>query len=157
MALCAPPAAARVIIAFVDPASFTDLGGMEGDPSANLSDIDAYLRSLGDRYVPPQVTLRIEVLDISIAGRSRWPPRSGWAVRSMTGEADWPRFELRYTVESDGKAAAPVEETVVDRNYMRPLEWRYASLTLPFDKRTLEEWFKARFGQRWAQSGAAQG
>ena len=151
------PAHAGVTIAFVNPASFTDLGGLESDPSQNLSDIEAYLRSLGDRYVPPQVTLRIEVLDISLAGRSRWPPRSGWAVRGMTGEADWPRFELRYTVESDGKAATPVEETVVDRNYMRPLEWRYASLTLPFDKRTLDEWFRARFGQRWARSGAAQG
>jgi len=157
MVLGVTPADARVIIAFVNPTSFTDLGGLESDPSQNLSDIEAYLRSLGDRYVPPQVTLRIEVLDISLAGRSRWPPRSGWAVRGMTGEADWPRFELRYTVESDGKAATPVEETVVDRNYLRPLEWRYASLTLPFDKRTLDEWFRARFGQRWARSGAAQG
>lgn len=157
LALSAAPAAATVTIAFVDPASFTDLGGLEGNPAENLSDIEAYLRSLGDRYVPAQVTLRIEVLDISLAGRSRWPPRSGWAVRSMTGEADWPRYELRYTVESDGNVATPVEETVVDRNYLRPLEWRYASLTLPFDKRTLEEWFKARFGQRWEQSRAVRG
>jgi hypothetical protein len=151
MAFGATPLAGKVTVLFVDPASFTDLGGLESDPSRNLSDLGTYLRSLGDRYLPPRVALRIEVLDVSLAGRSRQPSRTTWPVRSMTGEADWPRFEVRYTLETDENTSAPVEETVVDRNYLRRLEWRYQSLTLPYEMRTLEEWFKQRFGERVAQ------
>jgi len=151
MALGATPVEAKVTVVFVDPARFTDIGGLESDPSRNLSDIEAYLRLLADRYLPPQIALRIEVLDISLAGRSRQPPRATWPVRSMTGEADWPRFELRYTLESGDRTSAPVEETVVDRNYLRRLEWRYQSLALPYEMRALEEWFKVRFAERSAQ------
>jgi len=115
-----------------------------------MPDIEAYLRSLGDRYLPPQITLRIEILDISLAGRSRQSPRATWPVRSMTGEADWPRFDLRYTLESGGKSSAQVEETVVDRNYLRRLESRYQLLALPYEMRALEEWFKVRFAERLA-------
>jgi hypothetical protein len=156
IALGATPPAAKVTVVFVDPATFTDVGGLESDPSRNLSDIEAYLRSLGDRYLPPHVTLRIEVLDVSLAGRSRQPARAIWPVRSMTGEADWPRFELRYTLESGGKTSAPAEETVVDRNDLRRLDWRYQSLALPYEMRTLEEWFKVRFGERLAQAPPSQ-
>ena len=157
MALSATPVEAKVTVVFVDPGSFTDIGGLESDPSLNLSDIESYLRSLGDRYLPPQIALRIEVLDISLAGRSRQPPRATWPVRSMTGEADWPRFELRYTLESGGKSSAPVEETVVDRNYLRRLEWRYQSLALPYEMRALEEWFKVRFADRLSQGPPFRG
>jgi hypothetical protein len=156
VALSATPLPAKVTVVFVDPARFTDVGGLESDPSRNLSDIEAYLRALGDRYLPPQVALRIEILDVSLAGRSRLPPRAVWPVRSMTGEADWPRFELRYTLEYGGKASAPAEESVVDRTYLRRLEWRYQSLTLPYEMRTLEEWFKVRFGERLAQGPQSQ-
>ena len=157
MALGATPPAAKVTVVFVDPASFSDIGGLESDPSRNLSDIAAYLRSLGDRYLPPQVTLRIEVLDVSLAGRSRQPPRATWPVRSMTGEADWPRFELRYTIETSGGTSSAVEETVVDRNYLRRLEWRYQSVALPYEMRALEEWFKVRFAERLARNAGSQG
>jgi hypothetical protein len=157
MALGASPLAAKVTVVFIDPAGFSDLGGLESDPSRNLSDIGAYLRSLGDRYLPPQVTLRIEILDISLAGRSGEAGRAVWPVRSMTGEADWPRFELRYTVEASDGTSSPVEETVVDRNYLRRLEWRYRSLTLPYEMRTLEEWFKVRFAERLARRVGSQG
>lgn len=151
MAVGAMPTASKVTVVFVDPARFTDVGGLESDPSRNLSDIEAYLRLLGDRYLSSQDRLRIEVLDVSLAGRSRQLTRATWPVRSMTGEADWPRFELRYTFESGGKASSPVDETVVDRNYLRRLEWRYQSLALPYEMRTLEEWFRVRFGEHVAQ------
>ena len=151
LALGSSAGIAKVTVVFIDPAAFSDIGGLESDPSRNLSDIAAYLRSLGDRYLPPQITLRIEILDISLAGRSRESARATWPVRSMTGEADWPRFELRYTLETSSGITSPVEETVVDRTYLRRLEWRYQSLTLPYEMRTLEEWFKLRFVERLAQ------
>jgi Protein of unknown function (DUF3016) len=151
-ALAAMPVGAEVVITFANPERFTDIGDLEQDPRQTLLDVEAFLRSLGDSYLPPGVTLRIEVLDISLAGRPRWPPRTNSVVRSMSGDADWPRFELRYTLESGGAPSWPVEETVLDRNYLRRLDWRYSSITLPYEKRTLEAWFRARFGEGSAKA-----
>ena len=151
-ALAATPVGAEVVVTFANPERFTDLGDLEQDPRQTLSDLEAFFHLLGDRYLPPHVTLRIEVLDISLAGRPRWPARTNSVVRSMTGDADWPRFELRYTLESGGAPSGPVEETVVDRNYLRPLEERYSSVTLPYEKHTLEAWFRTRFAERSARA-----
>jgi hypothetical protein len=151
-ALAVMPVGAEVVVTFANPERFTDIGDLEQDPRQTLSDLDAFFHSLGDRYLSPHITLRIEVLDISLAGRPRWPARTNSVVRSMTGDADWPRFELRHTLESGGAPSRPVEETVVDRNYLRPLEWRYSSVTLPYEKRTLDAWFRARFAERSARA-----
>jgi len=152
MALAAIPAEARVVVRFVNPDSFTDIGAYEQDPRQTLAEIEQYLGRLGDRYLSPRDTLRIEVLDISLAGRSRWPRQANSPVRTMTGEADWPRFELRYTLEHDGGASSPVEETVVDTVYLRRLEWQYLWVSLPYEMRTLDQWFKARFAESRATS-----
>lgn len=139
------PAGATVTVTFVNPQFFTDIGDLAQDPRQTLLVIERYLKGLGDRYLSPQDTLRIEVLDISLAGRPRLSWNGNSVVRVMTGEADWPRIELRYTLESDGTTSTPAEETVVDTVYLRRLEWRYSSATLPYEERMLDEWFKARF------------
>jgi hypothetical protein len=145
MAAASMPVDARVMVTFVDPASFTDIGAYDQDPRRTLAEFEQYLGRLGERYLTPHETLRIEVLDISLAGRSGWPRQANAPTRIMTGEADWPRFELRYTLERDGKASHTVEETVVDTVYLRRLEWRYLLVPLPYEIRTLDQWFKARF------------
>ena len=139
------PAGATVTVTFVNPQFFTDIGDLELDPRQTLFVIERYLEGLGNRYLSPQDTLRIEVFDISLAGRPRLSWNGNSVVRVMTGEADWPRIELRYTLESAGTTSKPVEETVVDTVYLRRLEWRYSSATLPYEERMLDEWFKARF------------
>jgi hypothetical protein len=151
-ALVPLPLGAEVVVTFAHPERFADICDVEQDPRQTLSDLQAFFRSLGDRYLRPEVTVRVELLDISLAGRPRWPPPASSAVRSMSGDADWPRFELRYTLESKGGSTTPVEETVVDRNYLRPLEWRYASVTLPYEKRALDAWFRVRFVEHSART-----
>ena len=152
MALAAAPAGAGVVVTFAHPERFTDIGDLEQDPRRTLSDLEAFFRSLGDRYLPPQVTVRVELLDIALAGRPRWAPPSTSVERSMSGDADWPRFELRCTLESNGGSTGPVEETVVDRMYLRPLEWRYTSVTFPYEKRALDAWFRVRFAEHSART-----
>lgn len=55
--------------------------------------------------------------------------RRGDRVRLMTGNADWPRIELRYTFES------------------RP-EAKFSRDPLQYEKRMLGDWFSMRFAPR---------
>ncbi|MBV9493657.1 MAG: DUF3016 domain-containing protein [Acidobacteria bacterium] len=137
-------ASTNVTVSFVDPATFTD-----ADDTTNglrpLLEIEAHLQRLGERYLPPRTTVRIDVLDVQLAG-SVHLSSTGWKARYMTGDADWPRILVRYTVETGGRASLPVEETIVDRSYLRRVDREYPyAVALPHEKRMLNEWFKARF------------
>jgi hypothetical protein len=144
-ALVAIPGGAAVTVSFVNPDFYTDAGDVERDPRQTLTLIDRYLRDCGARYLPPQESLRIEVLDVALACRPRMLGSVNTVTRVCTGEADWPRIELRYRLVSTTASSALTDETVVDTTYLRRLETRYSSASLPYEKRMLDEWFKARF------------
>ena len=132
-----------VAVSFVDPSLYTDASDWEHDPKRTLAEIEHHLKALGDRYLPSYDVLSIEVLNVALAGRPQLRSASG--VRVMTGEADWPRIELRYRFAASGRSARVSKETVVDMAYLRRLEPKYALTSLPYEKRMLDEWFKARF------------
>jgi hypothetical protein len=90
--------------------------------------------------------LKVEVLDVDLAGTLRQSPR-GASVRVLRAGADWPRIHLRYTLESGGKAAASGDEWVADMDYARGVSGFRDSLPLYYEKRMLDAWFKARFGK----------
>jgi hypothetical protein len=67
-------------------------------------------------------------------------------VRFVSGDADWPRIELRYTLDAESGVPKSVHETIVDMAYLRRVfEPRYVSDPLQYEKRMLDNWFKARF------------
>jgi hypothetical protein len=140
------PANAAVTVAFVDPSFYTDAADSTGNSARTLLEIKRHLERLGDRYLQPKDSLRIEVLNVDLAGRPQTMRSMTWDVRVVTGDADWPRIELRYTLRSAAGLAQPVQETIVDRNYLRRVfEPEYASDPLQYEKRMLDHWFKARF------------
>ena len=139
-------AQAAVVVTFDHPEKYADIGWQPREASDTLKEIERHLQHLGETYLPPGETLRIEVVAIDLAGRERLSARAGTDVRVLTGRADWPSVRLRYVVENAGKAAARHEETVSDMNYlMRPI---VRPEKLAYEKRMLEEWFKARFAAR---------
>ena len=143
--MVAMPVDAAVTVSFVPNRSLADAGPLQAKPSRAMLEIQDYLTSLGSRYLPPQDTLAIEVLDIDFAGGPRGSQYANADVRAFTGDADWPRIDLRYTLQSPDGTARRVQETVVDMAYLRPLDPKYASASLPYEKRMLDGWFKARF------------
>lgn len=145
MAVLATPAGAAVTVCFVEPAYFTDADDSSGNSARTLLEIGRYLKALGHRYLSPQESLKIEVLNIDLAGRIQQTRSTGWDVRFVNGEADWPRIEVRYTLESQGRISGPVEETIVDMTYLRRVDPQHYSAPLPYEKRMLDEWFRARF------------
>jgi len=142
----APCAHAEVTVAFDKPEKYRDVGqrGTLANADDNMKDLAAYLKRLGAEYLPKDRSLRIDVLDIDLAGDERMGARtSGREVRTLTGRADWPSIGLRYVLESNGKEIDRREETVDDKNYLRrPL---ISSEKLGYEKRMLEQWFRERF------------
>lgn len=135
--------AGKVEVAFVNPASYTDIGAGAAEEDANLRQIDRYLRTLGERFLPPGQTLTVEVLEVDLAGALR-PQLGGTDLRVVTGEADFPRMRLRYNLTGDGQQRSG-DERVVDLNYTRGLANRGDSEALFYEKRMLFAWFKTRF------------
>src|SRR5262249_22461698 len=71
--VCAAPAFAAVDVSFRDPDRFTDIeAANNADPKLALDELAKHLKRLGDRYLPADRMLSIEVLDVDLAGRVRW-------------------------------------------------------------------------------------
>ena len=138
------PAAAGVSVAFLDSSRYTDAGSDPAEVERNTAEIAKYLEGLGNKYLKPDQMLRIEVLDIDLAGRPRMHRSSPNDIRVLNGGADWPRIKLKYTLEAKGEAPRSAEENLADMNYMMNPDRTGASLA--YEKRMLDEWFRARFG-----------
>ena len=139
------PLQAAVTVTNADPDRFTDAGDRSSDPVKVMKDIEQHLKRLGDRYLPPNADLRIEVLDLDRAGRPRM--NMPGEIRVMRGGADIPCMEMRYTLALDGKATVSRSERVCDHDYLRRLPLRANEHDpLAFEKRMLDEWFQERFG-----------
>jgi len=139
--------AGTVNVSFVDAQRFTDVGTTRWDEDANLKVLAKHLAGLGQRYLPADQVMTIEVLDVDLAG-TVWPSRGATAdVRIVKGGADWPRITLRYSLEQPGKPVRRGEETVSDMNYTHGRTSTIGTEPLYHEKRMLDEWFKARFGE----------
>jgi hypothetical protein len=146
-AIIALPLRAAVTVTYGDPDRFTDAGDRNSDPRKVMLTLERHLKALGDRYLPAQSNLKIEVLDLDRAGRPYMNLPT--EIRIITGKADLPCIELTYTLETDGKVVLPSRrERVCDPDYLRPLEPQYDEHDpLVYEKRMLEQWFRQRFAK----------
>lgn len=147
LALAAIPAHAAVTVSFVEPQRFTDVQDFERPTRDVTGELARHLVRLGERYLAPEDKLAIEVLNIDLAGASVLRRSGNSPVRVMTGNADWPRIEVRYTFESGG-VRLQRHETIVDRNYLGRPEAKFSRDPLQFEKRMLDEWFSMRFARK---------
>lgn len=140
-------AQAAVVVTFVQPERFTDAGDRSWDREENIKRLDQYLHELGSKYLAPDQTLRIDVLDVDLAGWAQFGGRGAHKFRTVTGRSDFPQMRVRYTLESPRGRAETREETVDDTSYLtRNLTRRSAySEPLYYEKRMLDDWFRARF------------
>ena len=145
--------AGNVNVSFVDPARFSDAGSTPWDRQATLNALAQHLQALGKRYLPADQLLKVELLDVDLAGTTRPSRRTGTQLRIVNGGADWPRIKLRYTLEANGQPLLNGEESVADMDYSHSLGSSRGSGPLHYEKQLLEGWFKARFVERRAAAG----
>lgn len=137
-------AAGQVEVQFVNPQSFTDAAELWVGNTDNLAAIAGHLQRLGQKYLADGQVLRIQVLDIDLAGRAR-PTRWLHRTRVTDNPLDWPRLHLRYALESGGRLLRSGEQSIADLDFQSHLS-HDAWQELGIEKRMLADWFRSTFG-----------
>jgi hypothetical protein len=136
--------AGTVDVRFVNTRLYADAGNSTWEEEANLQTIDRHLKAIGQRWLPANHVLKVDVLDVDLAGAVR-PFHGGLEIRVLQGGADFPRIHLQYTLLVDGKVERSGAEWLTDLNYARRITGERNSESLHHEKRMIDEWFKARF------------
>ena len=140
--------ATPVDVSFVNPPGFSDAGIAGWERDANLLSLAKHLQALGARHLSADQVLKVEVLDVDLAGSMRPWPRAGRDLRVVEGGADWPRITLRYSLQGGGKPGLSGEESLADLNYTRGFTGQRATRPLHYEEHMLDVWFKARIVER---------
>ena len=140
-----------VRVGYVHPEKFTEasLHGRYGETgrAPALDGLRRHLERLGQRHLQQDQTLEIEVLDLDLAGRFEPWRALAYDVRYLTG-ITWPRMTLRYTLTQGGREVARGEEQISDMAYLMAAGMRFDSDSLRYEKKMLDDWFRARFARQ---------
>jgi hypothetical protein len=136
-----------VQVQFVQPEKFADVRDQAFSRERNLEALEQHLKRAAAPYLADGQTLKIDVLDVDLAGEPKPNARLN-DVRVLKGRADWPRIALRWTLEAPGQAARSGQATIQDMAYLqRVAVGAYAHEPLRYERRMLDEWFKAEFSR----------
>ena len=127
----------------------SDAGDTAAQRERRLEALAEHLRTLGERRLPADRRLEVELIDLDLTGTVRPTHRLPGEVRVVTGRADGPHIELAYTLRDAGGATlASGRETLYDAGLPRLGELRDAGGGDPLrhEKTLLDHWFEARFG-----------
>jgi Protein of unknown function (DUF3016) len=140
--------AGRVDVSFDAQASFTDAGSTPREREQRLAALAEHLKALGQRGLGDDRTLRIELIDLDLAGTLRLAQHpAGTEVRVLRGGADGPRIVLRYTLSDASRVVSSGHETLFDTGSPGLSQAADSSGGDPLrhEKRLLDHWFAQRF------------
>lgn len=139
-----------VDVSFADSQRFTDAGTTRWEEDGNLQALASHFKKMGQRYLRDGETLKVEVLDVDLAGWVRQSARGGEAIRVVRGGADWPRINLRYSLLRDGKPVRSGTEVIADMNFSRNLAGARSSEPMQYEKAMIEKWFRTSLVEQHA-------
>jgi len=140
-ALAAGSAGAAVTVTYVAPEKYADVPRDTAARDSMMSDLTDHFTWLGTALAPGQ-DLRIEVLDIDLAGREEPSARAVRDVRVMRGGADWPRMRLRFSVEQNGQVLKSGEAQLSDMDYMARVSRYPEEEPQRYEKAMIDRWFE---------------
>ena len=140
-ALLAGSANAAVTVTFTHPENFTDMPFASHDKEQVMKDMHRHFDKLG-ATLPVGQDLKVEILDIDLAGRIEPNARASRDLRILRGSADWPAITLRYSLESQGKVLKSGQERIADMTYMHGYNHYNSGENLRYEKQMLDRWFK---------------
>ena len=145
--LAAGSATAGATVTFYKPEHFSDVPFASWERDRVLKDLSAHFDKLAAQ-LPPGQDLKVEVLDLDLAGRT-WP--GIWAVhdlRVMNGGADWPHIKLRYTISQGGQVLRTGEDELSNMSYLQRMNRYVSGDALRYEKQMLDDWFKERIAAK---------
>ncbi len=137
-------AAGSVQVSFVKPENFADVRDRTHSREQNLKALEQVITEVAAPHVADGQTLKIEVLDVDLAGEVR-PGSRAWDVRVMRGRADWPRVTFRWSI--DGATPRNGEAVVQDMAYLQRIRPALSDTALIYERRMLGEWFREEFAK----------
>lgn len=126
----------------------TDAGTTPAQREKNLAALAATLREIGQQRLPATRTLRVELIDVDLTGVVRPGRNTLHDLRVVTGRADGPRIELRYTLlDQAGGTIAAGQETLHDPALPRLGDARDSTGGEPLrhERTLLDHWVVTRF------------
>ena len=138
-------AAGTVQVSFVSSEKFTDIRDRSYRIEDNVKALEKVLIDVAMPHVADGQTLKIEVLDVDLAGEPRLGARV-WDIRVLRGRADWPRITFRWSLEGAG-APRSGQAVVQDMSYLQRIQPPLSDTHLVYERRMLDEWFRAQFGK----------
>lgn len=140
LALAAGTASAGVTVNYIEPDRFTDVPFTPWEREETLKSLTEHFAKLGAQ-LPPGQDLRIDIKDVDLAGRE-FPGRGGRELRVVRSNGpDWPRIDLHYTVEQDGRVLRSGDAQLRDMGFMDRMVRAGDNDALRFEKRMIDEWF----------------
>lgn len=140
LALAAGAASAEVTVNYVEPERFSDLPFSTWERESVLKDLTEHFTRLGAQ-LPPGQNLRLDVLDVDLAGRE-YPGRGPRDLRIIKSNGvDWPRIDLRFTIEQNGQVLRSGEAQLRDMAFMDRISRYNDSESLSHEKRMIDDWF----------------
>lgn len=135
------PGYAAVDVKFIEPDKFTDLPFSPSERATALATLQQHFEKIGST-LPLSDNLKIEVIDVDLAGREEPDFRHGRALRILRGQADWPAMQLRYALESGGKVVKSGEARINSMNYLRQHNRYFPNEPLRYEKAMVDAWFR---------------
>jgi len=132
--------ASTVSVSFNPDAQYVDAGNSPHDRQATLATLAAHLKRAAERRLPADEALKVELLDVDLAGTVRPSRRTATDLRIVRGSADWPRLTLRYSLSKDGRVLRSGTESIADMNYSGRLGSYRSGDPLRFEKQLLDDW-----------------
>ncbi|MNP28609.1 hypothetical protein D3C76_1215840 [compost metagenome] len=152
IALLAVPlanAASSVEVVFKNPEKFSDAsldspGYERGADPYVMNALRSHIQKLGERYLPPNQALQIEIRNIDLAGRYEpWRPNA-YDVRFMR-DITWPSIDLHYVLKQNGEVVSQADARVMDQMYLQRQGRLSRSDRLYSEKAMLSDWFRRQF------------
>lgn len=137
-----------VEIVFVNPERYSDASqsryvGAEHERDAALAELREHLQVLGAKYLKNGDRLRIEILDVDLAGTFELFRSAQRDVRVMR-EAGVPKIDVRHTL-SRGAMQSSGQERVTDPAFLNNATRCRDAGSLCYEKLMLEDWFMRSF------------
>jgi hypothetical protein len=152
LALCPRTArAAATSVIFDHPEAYTDAtdcaNASPKSRGAVLAQLGKHIDNLSARYLKPGQSLKVDIVDVDLAGRCEpWNTRA-LTTRSMR-DVYPPSITLRVQLSDQGKTVLVDREQVIDINYLANPSVRLEQDPLKYDKAMLTDWFKQRIVDR---------